>query len=190
MRNDDRKAGTADVGYSETASGVWKSSDSGKRYRKVMGATTLCGDRVRNSAGENLGKIEELMIDLPSGRVAYAVLSFGGFMGMGDKLFAVPWSKLTVDEDNHEFVLDVDKRTLENAPGFDKDNWPDMADPDWNSQIRAHYGTESESHAGEQVGATNKTWDSDRLDREPVTSEGTRRDFDVTEKSYKGGGGA
>lgn len=109
-------------------------------YRDVMSASTLAGDHVRNAAGEDLGKVEEIMIDIPSGRVAYAVLSFGGFLGMGNKLFAVPWDALTIDEDNHEFVLNVDKQTLETAPGFDKEHWPDMADTSWGSQIYSHYG--------------------------------------------------
>src|SRR5437868_10841088 len=106
-----------------------------KRYRRVMSAGTLAGDRVRNAAGEDLGKIEEIMLDVPTGRVAYAVLSFGGFLGMGNKLFAVPWNALTLDEQEHQFILDVDKQVLENAPGFDKDNWPEIADPNWGSQI-------------------------------------------------------
>jgi sporulation protein YlmC with PRC-barrel domain len=108
--------------------------------KRVLSAGSLAGDRVRNNAGEDLGKIEELMIDIHSGRVAYAVLSFGGFLGMGNKLFAVPWHALAVDLDNHEFVLDVSRETLENAPGFDKSDWPDMANPDWGAQIHKHYG--------------------------------------------------
>jgi len=111
-----------------------------KRFRRVMSAGTLAGDRVRNAAGDDLGKIEEIMLDVPSGRVAYAVLSFGGFLGMGNKLFAVPWNALTIDEAEHQFILNVDKQVLESAPGFDKDNWPDMADPSWGSQIYSHYG--------------------------------------------------
>jgi sporulation protein YlmC with PRC-barrel domain len=108
-------------------------------FRRVMSAGTLAGDRVRNSAGEDLGKIEEIMLDVPTGRVAYAVLSFGGFLGMGNKLFAVPWQALTLDEREHEFLLNVDKQQLENAPGFDKDNWPDMADPNFAKQIYGYY---------------------------------------------------
>lgn len=65
----------------------------------MLSASTLSGDTVRNAAGDDLGSVKEIMVDIPSGRVAYAVLSFGGFLGMGDKLFAVPWSALTVDED-------------------------------------------------------------------------------------------
>ncbi|HUB34843.1 MAG TPA: PRC-barrel domain-containing protein [Bryobacteraceae bacterium] len=122
--------------------GKIKKTDSDKSYRRVMGATTLAGDSVRNTADENLGKIKELMIDVPSGKIAYAVLSFGGVLNMGNKLFAVPWSLLTLDEDEKEFILDVPKERLENAPGFDKDNWPDMADEIWGNQIHNYYGTQ------------------------------------------------
>jgi len=115
---------------------------AGKRYRQVLSASTLTGDSVVNAMGEQIGKINEIMIDIPSGRVAYAVLSFGGFLGMGDKLFAIPWDRLTVDEDRKQIVLDVDKISLERAPGFDKDNWPDMADPSWGSEIYTYYGTD------------------------------------------------
>ena len=96
---------------------------------EVMAADTLEGDRVVNAAGETLGKIRDIMIDVPSGRVAYAVLSVGGLAGIGDKLFAIPWAALILDADNHCFVLNVDKEKLKNAPGFDKDHWPSMADP-------------------------------------------------------------
>jgi sporulation protein YlmC with PRC-barrel domain len=117
-----------------------KQTDPDKRLRRVMSASSLSGDRVRNSAGEDLGKLKELMIDVPSGRIAYAVLSFGGVLGLGDKLFAVPFDALVLDEDEKDFILNADKATLENAPGFDKDNWPDMADQGWGSQIYRHYG--------------------------------------------------
>lgn len=117
-----------------------KKTDPDKRYRRVLSASTITGDKVRNTAGEDLGKVNEIMIDLPTGKVAYAVLSFGGALGMGKKLFAVPWSAFTVDEDEKELVLNVSKNHLENAPGFDKDNWPDMADTTWGSQIHTFYG--------------------------------------------------
>jgi hypothetical protein len=106
----------------------------------VLAASTLEGDKVRNTAGEDLGKADQIMIDIPSGRIAYVVLSFGGVLGMGNKLVALPWQALTVDEDQKCFVLDVDKETLKNAPGFDKDNWPDMTDTAWGMGIFKHYG--------------------------------------------------
>jgi sporulation protein YlmC with PRC-barrel domain len=105
----------------------------------IISAGTLMGDAVRNSAGEGLGKIEEIMIDVNNGKIAYAVLSFGGFLGIGDKLFAVPWDALTLNSASQEFILDVDKEVLENAPGFDKDNWPDMADSTWHTAVQNHW---------------------------------------------------
>jgi hypothetical protein len=107
---------------------------------KVLSASTLTGDGVRNAAEESLGRIEELMIDLEAGKIAYAVLSVGGFLGMGNKLFAVPWEAFSLDTDKHEFVLNVDKESLKKAPGFDKDNWPDMTDRTWGAGIFDYYG--------------------------------------------------
>jgi sporulation protein YlmC with PRC-barrel domain len=107
---------------------------------RVLSASTLKGDRVRNATGEDLGKVEEIMLDVPRGRIAYAVLSFGGFLGIGDKLFAVPWSALRLNTAEHEFILDVSRETLENAPGFDKSHWPDMADPAFGAKVHSHYG--------------------------------------------------
>ena len=130
-----------------------KNTDPDKKYRRVLAASTLAGDQVQNSAGEDLGKVDEIMIDIPAGKVAYAVLSFGGFLGMGNKLFAVPWSALRLDEDKKHFILDVDKKKLENAPGFDKDNWPDMADTSWGTRIFSYYGAEPywETHKEEKT---------------------------------------
>ncbi|MGA7239336.1 MAG: PRC-barrel domain-containing protein [Bryobacteraceae bacterium] len=119
-----------------------KQTDPDKNARRVMAASTLAGDKVRNTAGEDLGKVDEIMIDIPTGRVAYAVVSFGGFMRMGNKLFAIPWSALKVDEDDKCFILDVDRQTLETAPGFDKSNWPDMADTTWRTQVFKHYNAD------------------------------------------------
>jgi hypothetical protein len=102
-------------------------------------ASTLTGNTVKNRAGEHLGEIEEIMLDLDSGRVAYAVLSFGGFLGLGDKLFAVPWHAMDLDTDDKAFILDVPKARLEKAPGFDKDHWPDFADQKWGLSIHQYY---------------------------------------------------
>jgi sporulation protein YlmC with PRC-barrel domain len=106
---------------------------------RVMGASTLTGDEVRNRQGEKLGTIEEIMVDVPTGRIAYAVLSSGGFLGIGDKLFAIPWRALTLDPENKCFVVDVAKARLEQAPGFDKDSWPSMADENWARELHTYY---------------------------------------------------
>ncbi|MCS0581466.1 PRC-barrel domain-containing protein [Massilia pinisoli] len=108
----------------------------------LMGADTLIGDSVVNAADEDLGDIKEIMLDMQTGQVAYAVLSFGGFLGMGDKLFAVPWQALHLDTVNKRFVLDIDKNQMQNAPGFDKNAWPDLADAQWAQHIHSFYGTD------------------------------------------------
>lgn len=112
------------------------------KYTKpeVLSASTLINTPVVNNAGEDLGKIEELMLDLSSGRVNYAVLSFGSFLGMGGKFFAIPWEALTVDRVKKKVVLNVDKKVLENAPGFDKDNWPKTTDHTWLVDVYEYYG--------------------------------------------------
>jgi len=99
----------------------------------LMGADTLIGNDVYNEKYEDLGNIKEIMLDMRSGRVSYAVLSFGGFLGMGEKLFAVPWSALTLDTVNKRFILKIDKERLMDAPGFDADKLPNMGDPVWNN---------------------------------------------------------
>ncbi len=109
---------------------------------QVLSATTMIGDNVVSPEGEDLGTLKELMLDLDEGRINYAVLSFGGFLGMGNKLFAIPWEALTLNPHDHSFTLNVDKDRLENAPGFDKDNWPDQAqyDSGWLNDVYDYYG--------------------------------------------------
>lgn len=109
---------------------------------RVISATTIINDDVRNSQGEKLGKIEEVMLDTQSNRIAYAVLEFDEGFFQSNKLFAIPWEMLTLDTDDHEMVLDVNRETLENAPGFDKDNWPNFADTSWQTDVHKHYGRE------------------------------------------------
>ena len=123
--------------------GIYKNRTDSGPGPQLMGANTLIGNDVYNHNDEDLGDIKEFMLDMHSGRVAYAVLSFGGILGMGEKLFAVPWAALTLDTVNKRFILKVDKDTLNNAPGFDKDNWPDMADESWTKKIHSYYGIES-----------------------------------------------
>jgi sporulation protein YlmC with PRC-barrel domain len=113
----------------------------GTSIRRIVSAGSMSGDSVRNLSGDDLGKVQEIMLDVNEGSIAYAVLSFGGFLGMGDKLFAVPWKAMTLVQDEEYFLLDVDKAVLEDAPGFDKDSWPDFSDSNWGQGIHDHYGT-------------------------------------------------
>ncbi|HYD94870.1 MAG TPA: PRC-barrel domain-containing protein [Noviherbaspirillum sp.] len=106
---------------------------------QVMAAATLQGETVLNPQGENLGEIQDIMIDVPSGRIAYAVLSFGGVLGLGNKLFAIPWSALTLDAQRECFILDIDRERLARAQGFDKSHWPSMPDPGWTDDQHSFY---------------------------------------------------
>lgn len=106
----------------------------------VMCASTVTGGTVRNMKGQDLGRIEEVMIDLDRGRIAYAVLASGGFLGMAERFYAIPWNALSVDVEQREFILDMEKEQLERAPGFDDDNWPRMADRQWGETIHGYYG--------------------------------------------------
>jgi sporulation protein YlmC with PRC-barrel domain len=131
-------------------------------------ASELIGKEVRNNADEKLGKIDEIALDITDGRIAYAVLSFGGFLGMGDKLFAVPWDALQLKPRDRTkdseliFVFNVDKDRLKGAPGFDKNAWPDMADTTWSTGIHKYWEKESalrpnaRTRAGERAGAVKQ----------------------------------
>jgi sporulation protein YlmC with PRC-barrel domain len=92
-------------------------------------ASIFIGSSVVNLQGENLGKINDLVIDPATGRITYAALSYGSILGLGGKLFAVAWEALALQPDGKTFVLNVSKETLESAPGFDKSNWPQQPDP-------------------------------------------------------------
>lgn len=109
---------------------------------KLMGADTPIGNGVCNECAEDLGNINETMLDMRSGRASCAVHSFGGFMRMDEKVFAVPWEALRLDTEYKRFVLDVTMERLAGAPGFDKQHWPDMADGTWEQGIHAYYGTQ------------------------------------------------
>lgn len=105
----------------------------------VVKSENIIDVEVKNTAKEDLGKIEEIVIDKRSGNVCYLVLSFGGILGMGDKLFAIPWNAINYDKKEECFILNADKERLKNAPGFDKNNWPNMADEQWAQSIRNYY---------------------------------------------------
>lgn len=153
--------------------GMYKSYDEKGPGPRLMGADTLMGEDVYNQKGEDLGDIKEIMLDMNNGKVAYAVLSFGGFLGMGDKLFAVPWNALKLDTGNKRFILDVDKERLESAPGFDKDDWPDMADPTWQNKIHAYYGTKSYTEPYDRASSQPKDSPDTPYEQTPYTTTQT-----------------
>jgi len=125
----------------------------------VMAADTLEGDKVYTTDGDDIGKIKHIMLDVRSGRVAYAVLSSGGLLGIGDKLLAIPWSALTLDTERKGFLLSVSSEQIRNAPGFDKDHWPAMADPQWAGPLHEYYGSTPYWSTSDELGLTDPTED-------------------------------
>lgn len=123
---------------------------------ELVDADTLVGSEVRNHQGEDLGRIKSIMLDIRSGQIAYAVLSFCGSPGLSEKLFAIPWNVLMPDAGNRQFVLNVARERFHNAPGFDKDDWPDRADGFWAEQTLARNGTPAyrDSYEGTRPYAT------------------------------------
>lgn len=106
-------------------------------------SSDVLGLDVKNAQNENLGEIHDIVVNPENGEIEYAVLSFGGFMGMGDKLFALPWGVFEpvhkADGDQKYMLLSVDKERLKSSPGFPKDNWPDMTSPEWAKSIHDFY---------------------------------------------------
>jgi sporulation protein YlmC with PRC-barrel domain len=107
---------------------------------RLMTASKMRGSKVINHQVETLGHIEDIVFDVPRGAVAYAAMASGGFLGLGERLFAVPWSALVYDAGRECFVLNAQKESFENAPGFDKDNWPTEVTTQWHDQVHRHYG--------------------------------------------------
>lgn len=106
----------------------------------VMAAATIDGNKVLSSDGEDVGKIHDIMLDVRSGRIAYAVLAEGGFLGMGTTLHAIPWNALTLDTADKCFRVGITAQRLKDDPGFDKDHWPAMADTLWGTGVHEYYG--------------------------------------------------
>lgn len=92
---------------------------------RLLTATSIIGDKIENKKGEHIGKIKDIMLDIRYGKIEYVVIEFGGFFGLGEKLFAVPFDALQLNLHHKDFILDVDKSFMEKAPGFDKDHWPE-----------------------------------------------------------------
>lgn len=109
---------------------------------EIMAASTLDGDKILSTDGEEVGKVKTIMLDVQTGRIAYVVMSSGGFLGIGDKLMAIPWNALTLDTTRKCLLLALSSERVKNAPGFDKDHWPAMADRTWATSLHQYYGRE------------------------------------------------
>ena len=92
---------------------------------RFLTASTIIGDKVYNRLDEKLGDVKDIMLNINDGSIEYFIIEFGGFLGIGEKFFAVPFQALTIDTERHAFILDQSREVLEKAPGFDKDHWPE-----------------------------------------------------------------
>ena len=117
---------------------------------RILSSSTITGQDVFNMENENIGDIKDLMIDPNNAEIVYAVLSFGGFMGIGSKLFAIPLEALRFSDKDDTIRLDISKEKLENAPSFDEDKWPMTADEKFVNSVYSHYGIQSERHSAVQ----------------------------------------
>lgn len=102
----------------------------------------VLGNAVKNPRGEELGKLEEIVINLDEGRPVYVVLSLASGLLKADKLLAVPWSLVTVSSDVGTLILNIDGQILDNVPVFEKDRWPDMSDPRWAESVHTYFRTD------------------------------------------------
>jgi hypothetical protein len=130
------------------------------------------GASVHNYAGQLLGKVDDFTLDFDSGRIAYVIVSVGGFLGIGDKLYAVPWEFFAIRPDEHAFYVDIEKELLLDGPNFEHGQWPDVGDTVWIEQIRAHYAQKpywnsDVTDAGDYVG--DDLIDKPNRDRIPNT---------------------
>ncbi|MBX3300579.1 MAG: PRC-barrel domain-containing protein [Nitrospira sp.] len=106
---------------------------------EIVKGSKIIGKSVQTMGGKEIGEIADLAIDELDGQVRYAVLSFGGILGLGEKYFAIPWEALQLSDNKEHFALAITEKELENAPGFDKKNWPDFADPVYYASIYEFY---------------------------------------------------
>jgi sporulation protein YlmC with PRC-barrel domain len=118
---------------------------------RAFRARDIIGSRVINLDGQQVGTITNLVIDIDTGKIVYAALEFGGFLGLRDKLFAVPWQSLAAVPAEGVFILDQSKKTLQKAPGFPKDSWPDIGDKQWRTEIYQFYKREVPSRGPYEV---------------------------------------
>lgn len=107
--------------------------------QRLLTSGTLKGEPVINLHDQTLGHVEELLLDVEHGRIAYAVMAAGGFMGLGERLYAIPWAAVRPDPDRQCLVVDADKDRFAKAPGFDRKHWPSMGRREWHEEIHRHY---------------------------------------------------
>lgn len=112
-------------------------------------ASKIMGTDVYDLQGKKIGAVRDIVVDPQTGNINYAVVSFGGVMGVGGKYFAVPWKSLQTTADAKNYALNIDRDALKSAPGFDKDHWPDMANQQWVSDVERYWQSRQSTGASD-----------------------------------------
>lgn len=129
-----------DYGF-ENRTGINQGGPAANTPVRRLSATSIMSDKIENPHGEELGRIDNLMININTGEVEYAVVEFGAFLGVGGKLFAIPFGELRLDPENKIFILNRTKEYLKDSPGFDKTHWPDTNDHTYFENVGMYYGS-------------------------------------------------
>jgi sporulation protein YlmC with PRC-barrel domain len=124
----------------DNRTGANQEGPDANRPAERLTATSIIGDKVENPEGEDLGRIDNIMINVHSGRIEYVVLEYGSFLGLGGKLFAIPFIELRLDTSKRVFVLDRSEEYLKSSPGFDKNHWPDTNDHTYYGDVDSYWG--------------------------------------------------
>ena len=120
----------------ETGSGTVATDET----NRLIASNKVEGTAVYNRQGEHLGSVYNFMVDKRSGQVEYAVMRFGGFLGIGDSYHPLPWKSLTYDTSQGGYVVDLDKTRLQGAPSYSSSEAPDWSDPSYSRRIDDYYG--------------------------------------------------
>jgi sporulation protein YlmC with PRC-barrel domain len=124
----------------DNRTGANQEGPDANRPLERLTATSIIGDKVENVDGDDLGRIDNLMVNIHTGQIEYVVLEYGSFLGLGGKLFAIPFSELQVVPEKHGFILNRNEEYLKNSPGFDKDHWPDTNDHTYYGDVDSYWG--------------------------------------------------
>lgn len=164
-------------------------ASAGVDWERQHRASKIIGMDVVNKQGEKVGDIHDIVVD-QQGNVSHAVVSTGGFLGIGERLHAVPWNALDRKAGEQKVVLDVDRDRLRNAPGFDRNNWPNLTDQKWNQENQRYFpqagsgaaargtATTRDTTTGMQRGTTGTQQDATRASGQQPGSKAYGTDVD------------